>query len=209
MICRLTGRVEGAQDGAVVLSLGGIAYEALAPAQSIAELMGAVGAEVTLHTLQYMEGAPTGTHFTPRLVGFLTPADRDFFELFTRVKGISTRRALRAMCLPTWQLAGAIEAGDERLLTSLPEIGKRTAAQIIADLRGKLTAFLAPQATSAPFRELSHGQQLAVDILVQWGDRRVDAQRWVTAAVEADVKLSEPDEIVKAAYAQKARFQTR
>ncbi len=200
MICRLTGKVAAVGDDTVVLELGGVSYEVLVPASSLPELQRLAGNELTLFTIQYFEGNPAGANLIPRMVGFLTESDRAFFSLFTKVKGISNRRALRAMSVPAHLLAAAIEHGDTRLLTTLPEIGKKTAAQIITDLQGKTRPFLAPSATPVPIAEMTDAQRIAVDILVQWGDRRADAMRWVAAAVQADKKLSGPDEIVRAAY---------
>jgi Holliday junction DNA helicase RuvA len=200
VICRLTGRVASVTEDAVVLEQGGIAYEVQVPASAWPELQRLAGNDLTLFTLQYFEGNPAGANLIPRLLGFLTESDRAFFSLFTKVKGISNRRALRAMSVPAHQLAAAIERGDVRLLTSLPEIGKKTAAQIITDLQGKTQRFLAPSAAPIPIAEMTDAQRIAVDILVQWGDRRADAQRWVAAAVEADKTLAEPDAIVRAAY---------
>ncbi len=200
MICRLAGRLLEVRGEAAVLDVGGVGYEVLLPASSAAELAGQLGQELTLHTLQYLEGNPAGANLVPRLVGFLTAAEREFFQLFTRVKGISTRRALRAMCIPVAQLAAAIESGDGRVLTSLPEIGKKTAQQVIAELQGKCQAFLVAAAVAAPVPALTEAQRIALEILVQWGDRRAEAQRWIAAAVEADPSLTEPDAIVRAAY---------
>ncbi len=204
MICRLTGRVVGMHGDAVVLELGGVAYEVMVPAAALPDLTQRIGHELTLFTVQYFEGNPAGAHLIPRLVGFLSPVDREFFQLFTRVKGISTRRALRAMSVPTPQLLAAIERGDVRLLTSLPEIGKKTAAQIIADLRGELPD-LAATYGATPAAQFTDAQRLAIDILVKWGDRRADVQQWVAAAVERDPTLSEPDAIVRAAYRAKTQ----
>ena len=203
MICRLTGCIAEVTDDAVGIDLGNLAYEVMVPASAIPELQRRVGSELTLFTLQYFEGNPAGAHLIPRLVGFLTEADRGFFRLFTTVRGISHRRGLRAMGLPAHQLAAAIEHGDTRLLATLPEIGKKTAAQIVTDLRGKLGRFLEPSALPTPITELTDAQRTAVDILVQWGDRRADAQHWVALAVDADAQLALPDAIVRAAYRMK------
>ncbi len=205
MICRLSGRLAAVREDTAVLELGGVAYEVMVSAATTTVLQQLTGDEVTLFTLQYFEGNPAGTHLVPRLIGFLDEADRAFFNLFTRVKGISNRRALRAMALPTDQLAAAIKHGDVRLLTSLPEIGKKTAAQIVTELQGQMAPFLGPSATPRPVAELTDAQRIALDILVSWGDRRADAQRWIAAAVEADPTLSEPDALVRAAY----RFRDR
>lgn len=200
MICRLTGRVESVGDQHATVAVGGLCYEALVPASSLPDLQRLIGEDVTLFTIQYLEGTPTGTSMIPRLIGFLSETDRAFYSAFIKVKGVSMRKALRAMAVPAHQLANAIETGDDRLLISLPEIGKKTAQQIINDLRGKLDAFVAPSAAPMPVAELTDAQKVALDILVQWGDRRADAQRWITAAVETAPDLTTPEDIVRSAY---------
>jgi len=199
MICRLTGRLDAVGAESVVIEVGGLAYEVLVPAATLAELQELVGRDITLHTLHYFEGSPAGAHLVPRLIGFRSVTDRNFYTMFTRLRGISHRRALRAMTLPVPQLAAAIENGDVRLLSSLPEIGKKTAAQIVAELRGQLEPFVGT-VTPVPQVDLTDAQRVAVDILVRWGDRRADAERWVAAAVAAEPGLTEPQAIVRAAY---------
>jgi len=203
VICRLTGRVTAVSEEALVLEQGGVSYEILVPASAIPELHGRIDQELTVFTILYLEGNPAASHLIPRLIGFLTQADRDFFNIFTKVRGISMRKGLRAMSAPADQLAAAIEQGDVRLLTSLPEIGKKTAEHIISDLRGKLAAFQTPSTAPLPSTRLSDTQRIAVEILVQWGDRRADAEHWVAAAVDANPNLKKPEDIIRAAYAAK------
>lgn len=203
MICRLSGKLVGVSGTTALLEVGGVWYEVMVPAAALADLQRLIGNDVALFTLQYLEGNPAGANLVPRIVGFLSESDREFFNLFTKVKGISIRRALKAMSMPCHHIAAAIEHGDERLLTSLSEIGKKTAAQIVTELRGHMQRFLAPSAAPRPLAELTDAQRIAVDILVSWGDRRADAQRWVAVAVETDPQLSEPDAIVRGAYRAK------
>lgn len=205
MICRLTGRVEVQSEQAARVQIGPIGYEVLMSAHTLGELARVNGGEMTLTTLQYLEGNPAIGNLTPRLIGFLDDTEREFFHELIRVKGISMRRALRAMAVPVRQIAAAIENGDERTLTTLPEIGKKMAGQMVAELRGRLTKFLSGAAAPAAIRELSDGQLQALEILVSWGDRRADAQRWIAAAVEADAGMKTAEEIVRAAYKVKAR----
>jgi len=200
MICRVTGRILLVRDEAVVVESGDLAYEVLVPRSARADLQRLHGGAITLFTIQFIEGNPAMGHLAPRLVGFLSEVERDFYTELTKVKGLGMRKALRAMSVPAAQIAAAIEAGDTRALSGLPEIGTRTAAQVIAHLRGKVQRFLVAEVAPAPVAEMSAAQLVALDILVHWGDRRADAQRWVTAAVEADAGLTEPDQIVRAAY---------
>ncbi|MBN2446296.1 MAG: hypothetical protein JXO22_06210 [Phycisphaerae bacterium] len=200
MISQLTGRVVRVTEHTAIIEAGALAWEVLVPTTARHDLTRLIDNEVRMHTLLFIDGGLAGGALVPRLVGFLTETERDFFNLLTKVKGISTRKALRAMSIPCHEIAAAIERGDERLLTSLPEIGKRTAAQIVTELREQVAPFVAPGAVPRPAAELTDAQQVALTIICQWGDRRADAQQWVTAAVEADSSLSDPEDIVRAAY---------
>lgn len=153
-----------------------------------------------MFTIQYLDGNPAVGHLVPRLVGFLSEPERDFFNELVKVKGLGIRKALRTMSVPASQIALAIENGDERFLAGLPEIGKRTATHIVAHLRGKVRRFVTPTAAPTPVAEMTAAQKIALEILVSWGDRRANAQRWIAAAVDAQPDLSEPDEIVRVAY---------
>ncbi|MGD8454092.1 MAG: OB-fold domain-containing protein [Phycisphaerae bacterium] len=207
MIARITGQVAAVTDQAVLLNVGNLAYEVLVPRASLADLERLVGNEVTLFTIHYLEGSPAVGNLVPRLLGFVTPEDREFFGELAKVKGLGMRKVLRAMSLPPSQIAMAIENGDERFLASLPEIGKRTATQVVAQLRGKVQRFVTPSAAPLPVSELTSAQKIALEILVGWGDRRADAQRWIAAVVEAQPALAEPDEIVRAVYRLKQGVQ--
>lgn len=200
MICRISGRIERVGTDSAVIDVGPVSYEVLVPRSSIGDLQRLKGEPVSLFTMQYIDGAAVGGQMTPRMLGFLSQSDRDFFLEFIKVKNVGLRKALRAMSVPSGHIAGAIESGDESALSRLPEIGKRTAAQIIAQLRGKLERFLVSAPAPAPVAELNEAQRLALEMLVKWGERPGDAQRWLTQAGKKHPGLEEPDALVKAAY---------
>ncbi len=141
MITRIDGILEQAGEGAVHVRVGDVTYELLVPACDEAEWMSSVGSGVSLHTLHYLESQGQGASFWPRLIGFREPGDRDFFDLFTSVKGIGMRRALRSIAIPPARIAEAIVVRDTALLMSLPEIGKKTAETMVLELRDKVTSF--------------------------------------------------------------------
>jgi Holliday junction DNA helicase RuvA len=191
VITRLTGILEAVDDrSAAIAVMGGeLAYEVLVPAFLAERLKTQIGSAVTLTTFQYLESQGQGSSFIPRLVGFQTVAEREFFELFTTVKGIGNRRALRAMATDPAVIARAIMAKDAKALTKLPEIGKRMAETIIAELSGKVDTFL----STAEVKELDgavNGQASSEDpivdeailALVALGESRADAQAMVTRA---------------------------
>ena len=141
MITRIDGILEQAGEGTVHVRVGDVTYELLVPACDEAEWMSSVGSGVSLHTLHYLESQGQGASFWPRLIGFREPGDRDFFDLFTSVKGIGMRRALRSIAIPPARIAEAIVVRDTALLMSLPEIGKKTAETMVLELRDKVTSF--------------------------------------------------------------------
>jgi len=202
MIARITGVVADVFEDAVVIDRDGLGYEVLVPGHAIGELAAIRGQQVTLHTLEYYEGAAVGGNLTPRLVGFLHAEDRAFFQRFITVKGVGIRRALRALVEPAAHIASAIEAGDARALTRLPGIGKRAADQIIAELKGKVDAFaLTAAAARSPAKsDWTPAQRDALEVLVAWGERRSDAEQWLQRAAQLHPDIAQPDEWIRAAY---------
>ena len=141
MICRMTGHLAGLADDHVRLAVGALEYEVLIPEFVRRRLQGEVGREVTLHTIQYLEGNPAQGRLIPRLVGFQSEVEREFFELFCSVDGVGARKALRAMVRPVQDVAVLIEEQDADQLKALPGIGAATADRIIAKLRRKMSRF--------------------------------------------------------------------
>ncbi|MEY4827026.1 MAG: Holliday junction ATP-dependent helicase RuvA, partial [Planctomycetota bacterium] len=135
MIASIEGELLSAEDGVALLQVGALAYEVLVPAADVTALAGQRGATVRFVTLHYLEGQGQGSSFWPRLIGFRSAEDRDFFELFTTVKGIGNRKALRALQRPFAEVAAAIARRDEKALTGLPEIGKKMAETIVVELK--------------------------------------------------------------------------
>lgn len=197
MIAKIEGTLDSVSaDRALVKVAAGITLEVLLPAATAAQLVGSENQAVALFTLTFFESQGQGATMFPRLAGFTSADDRAFYNLFTTVKGIGQKRALRAMALPTGQLASAIEDRDLALLQSLPEVGKRTAETIVATLRGKLGHLTT--ATSAGMRGVAGtvdgaaGARVpagslareAVDVLVQLGEKRPEAARWIDQVLE-------------------------
>ena len=204
MIARITGRLEEVAEGSALIDAGaGLWYEVLVPACQLEPLRRRVGQEVVLHTLHYLEGDPARGAQQPRLVGFATEAERDFFRLFTTVKGIGIRRGLRALIRPVSEVAAAIAEKDAKFLVALPEVGKRTAEQIIAELAGRVDEF-AGEITPAAEAELPEAAAEAQAVLVQLGERRADAAALVQRVLAVAPELDTPEAIIQHVYRLKA-----
>ncbi len=143
MIARVRGILLGVEEDQALVENGGLTYGVhIGPA--VAEILvseGRVGEEITLYTLHYIEGGVGMGSLTPRLVGFLSRNEREFFGLLTSVQGLGVRKALRSMAISASDYARAIEMDDLATLRRLPEIGNKTAQKIVMELRGKVTAF--------------------------------------------------------------------
>jgi len=203
MIARLTGRLEQVSSAAVLLDVGGgVWYEVLVPAFDVERLSRRLGQEIALHTIHYVEGNPAHGVQTPRLIGFSSETDREFFRVFTTVKGIGVRRALRALARPVGEIAAAIQAKDSKFLVALPEIGRRTAEQVIAELHGKVETFAAQAPPARP--EMPEPAAEAVAVLVQLGERRADATALVQRVLAVAPELNSPQAIIQQAYKLKA-----
>jgi Holliday junction DNA helicase RuvA len=193
MIARIHGILEEIEGSTALIRLNeGVTYQVLVPAYTAARLGASIGQDVTLYTFHFIESQGQGMTMIPRLAGFLTPQDRRFYELFTTVKGIGNKRALRAMSLDTGRIAAAIADRDLAMLQSLPEVGRRTAETILATLSGKVDAFVSaaafagtPIKSGAP-TETSGGGAMAreaLEVLLQLGENRTQAVVWIDQAL--------------------------
>lgn len=203
MIARIAGRLEEVVEGtALVDTGGGLWYEVRVPACDVERLRRRVGQDIILHTIHYLEGDPSHGAVTPRLIGFGSEGDRDFFRLFTTVKGIGVRKALRAMVRPVAEVATAIQNKDTKLLVALPEIGRRTAETVIVELHGKVDAFAGEAAPGEV--ALPEAAEEALAVLVQLGERRADAMALIERVLTVAPELDSPEEIIQQAYKLKA-----
>ncbi|WEG17668.1 Holliday junction branch migration protein RuvA [Alkalihalophilus pseudofirmus] len=77
-----------------------------------------------------------------RLFGFESKSERALFEKLLNVSGIGPKGALAILASGQPEhVVRAIEEEDEAFLVKFPGVGKKTARQIILDLKGKLDEF--------------------------------------------------------------------
>lgn len=117
------------------------------------------------------------------LYGFLTQEERSLFVHLLAVSGIGPKGALAilAACRPQ-EVAVAVENEDEKYLTKFPGVGKKTARQMILDLKGKLSAYGPDGAVAAPGssgENFSLALQEAVEALKSLGYAEREIQKAV------------------------------
>lgn len=141
MITKITGLLNRVLEEEIRLQVGPLEYQVLVPEFVRRPLQGRVGQELALYTNEYLEGNPMQGRVVPRLIGFLSEAEQEFFDLFCTVDKVGVRKAIKALMRPVREIADAIQRQDAKWLTTLPGIGPATAEQIVATLRRKVTKF--------------------------------------------------------------------
>lgn len=128
----ITGRLTFISPGYVVLDVNGIGYQiALGNPYRYSSKM---EQSVTIYVQQIIR---EDAHL---LYGFETLAEKELFLRLLSVSGIGPKSGLAIMANEDHQgLIQAIEAGDVTYLTKFPGVGKKTAQQMVLDLKGKLT----------------------------------------------------------------------
>ncbi|HEV2233013.1 MAG TPA: Holliday junction branch migration protein RuvA [Terriglobia bacterium] len=211
LIAEITGEVlyERIQRTSLLLKVDSLCYEVFVPSGIASRLRLAPEGErhnpLTLYTIYYIDGAVGGGHLTPKLLGFLDPMDREFFEAFTTVPGVGFMRALKCLVRPMNEIALAIERGDTTFLEELPFIGAKTAERIVMELRGKMTKFAlarADQPLSIEKESISELKREALVVLEQLEYSRSDAQRMVDDIFTKHKNLKTTEEFVRKVFEQ-------
>jgi len=192
VISAITGRLTAVEDERAEISAAGGAmrFTVLIPASDTQHLRTMIGQDVTFHTILDLEGDPTRGGLSPRLIGFLRPEDKRFFDLFVTVKGIGPKKALRALSVPTAQIAHSIEAKDARSLAQLNGIGKRMAELIVAQLAGKMSDFALASAAAGVRPQV---EDEAILVCITLGLPRQDAERLLDRALASNPNLKTAD----------------
>jgi Holliday junction DNA helicase RuvA len=204
MITRISGTLERVELSAVEVAVGPVVHEVLVTELVRRSLQGRIGQPVVLHTLEYLEGNPTRGNLVPRLVGFLSEVEREFFELICEVDGVGVRKALRAIIRPVGEIAAAIEEQDAKALSGLPGIGGATAERMIAKLRRRMPKFALLVAREAPGEAGGAADVLVetFDVLRSLGHSEADARRLVDALRAEKKKPKDVQEALEAIYRQ-------
>ena len=179
MITFLHGKLVESLPTQVIVDVNGIGYEVLIPLSSFDKLP-QPGSEIKLLTqLIVREDAQI-------LYGFATAVERDLFRmLINNVSGIGPKTALNILSgMNAVAFRGAVANGDVKSLSQISGVGKKTAERIVVELRDKVGAAGALEASSAK-NSLSSDDQKTNDAtlaLMALGFKQMDAHDSVRAA---------------------------
>jgi Holliday junction DNA helicase RuvA len=201
VISKISGQIVRIAPDIATIRIDAFEYQILIPEFARRQLQSKVGEQVSLHTLQYLDGNPTQGRLIPRLVGFLSEIEREFFELFCSVDGVGAKKALRAMVRPVREVAEMIEEQDAKSLAALPGIGPATSERIIAKLRRKVPKFALMVAVESPVADVeSDLVKETFDILRTLGHSESEARRLLDAALATSQKFKDVDTLLHAVY---------
>jgi Holliday junction DNA helicase RuvA len=186
----------------LTLAVGAFEYEVLIPEFARRQLQEKLGREVSLHTIEYLEGNAMQGRLVPRLVGFLSPIEREFFEMFCEVDGVGVKKALRAMVRPVQEVATLIEEQDAKGLATLPGIGPATAERVIAKLRRRVPKFALLVARDLPPEAEIERDLLseAFEVLRALGHTEVESRKLLDGALDKKQKYKDVDALLHAIY---------
>ncbi|MEN2765870.1 Holliday junction branch migration protein RuvA [Ornithinibacillus xuwenensis] len=133
MISYLHGKLVSIQDEAIIVDVQGIGYEIICPNPYV--FQDSFNKDFHIHTYYHVR---EDAHI---LYGFKNDEQKYLFTRLLSVSGIGPKGALAILAgvnIP--EFVAAVEREDDKFLTSFPGVGKKTARQIILDLKGKLTS---------------------------------------------------------------------
>lgn len=205
MITKITGKLVTLSNEVATLSIPPMEYEILIAEFTRRHLQSQLKKDVVLHTIHYLDGNVTsGGRLTPRLVGFLNTAERDFFELFCSVDGVGVKKALRAMTQPVQDSAVMIEQQDAKGLSKLPGIGPATAERIIAKLRRKMPKFALLVRRDTPAGADADVKDGVVEdtfqALLALGHGESDARQLIELALASGGKFKDTETLIQEIY---------
>jgi Holliday junction DNA helicase RuvA len=195
MITFLHGKRLEALPTQVVVEVNGLGYEVLIPLSSYDKLPQPGQPLKLLTHLVVREDAHV-------LYGFMSTAERDLFRLLIHtVSGIGPKIALNVLSgISVTAFRGAVANQDIKLLSQISGVGKKTAERIVVELKDKIGAAGAWEASSAQ-RGLSPEDQKvndAVLALMALGFKQVEAHDTVRKALSALGAQASLEELVRA-----------
>ena len=138
--------------------VGGVGFEVMMPNDG--ETLFTIGEEAAIYTYMHVRENEIG------LYGFSSALEKKLFNVLIGVSGIGPKSAMQMLGVSSPQgIITAITTGDEKLLSSLPGIGKKTAARLILELGEKIAREfpLITQDAPAPVQKKTVQQPSAIE----------------------------------------------
>ncbi len=151
MIYCLTGTLihTDAMAYVAVVDCGGVGYKVNVTSNTLTKLPLAADKAPTVRLYTHMQVREDGID----LFGFYTTEEMETFKLLITVSGVGPKAAVSILSLMTPEkLSMAIASEDAKAIAKAPNVGPKTAARIILDLKDKIAKAF-PVTGSAPQTE--------------------------------------------------------
>ena len=136
MYAHIRGQLIYSSPAYAIVESNGVGFKILTPV-SLYTNLGSLGQEVFLFTSFVVR------ELSQTLFGFKTASERDLFELLLNVSGIGPKTALSLVGhLPFIDLVSAIRNSDDKTLSQVPGIGKKTAERLVLEVKDKIKEFV-------------------------------------------------------------------
>jgi Holliday junction DNA helicase RuvA len=197
MISQLTGTLVDRGKDTLVIETGGIGFEVYVTE----ELSGAF----SLHDRVHLFTRLIVREDAWSLYGFRTREERACFDLLQTVRGVGARVALAVLSrMAPQDFYRAVISSDERYLTSIPGVGKKTAARIILELRDKIGLGQKEEALAKSSKIARDAKEEALEALLALGYTWQEA-RDALANVSLDDPKADLETVLREALRRLAR----
>lgn len=205
MIAKLSGLLDSVGDTACILDVGGVGYQVFCSARTL-RAMPRPGEATRL----YIETHVREDHI--HLYGFLSEAERGWFNLLQTVQGVGAKVALGILsALSPDELFRAIASADKTTLNRCDGVGPKLAVRLITELKDKVGGIaLGPVAQGAAGEALAAGSETgpvadALSALVNLGYKRAEAFGAVTTAARSLGDKPNVQDLIRAGLKELAR----
>ncbi|MEK9971238.1 MAG: Holliday junction branch migration protein RuvA [Ferrovibrio sp.] len=205
MIAKLSGLLDSVAETFCILDVNGVGYQVFCSGRTLRNLP-RPGEAVRLH----IETHVREDHI--HLFGFLSEAERGWFNLLQTVQGVGAKVALAILsALAPDELFRAIAAADKTTLNRCDGVGPKLAVRLITELKDKVGGIaLGPVATAAaaeiaPAENANGPVADALSALVNLGYKRADAFGAVTTAARNLGDKANVQQLIPAALKELAR----
>ncbi len=195
MIDYINGKIVANKSTEIVLETNGIGY-AIKVSLNTAQKMPSEGQTATLKT--YLHVRETAI----QLFGFSDEEERELFLGLLGISGVGPKLAMAILSgLSVEEIQQAILRQDERVLSSISGVGKKTAQRLIVELRDKIRLpkkEITQEAGAMSPADFSNIENEAILALISLGYSKMQAER---AVIKAQKKgsFSRSDELIKKA----------
>lgn len=162
MIVSLEGRIEDINNNCVELVVAGLGYEVWIPTSVLVNV--SVGDNRKFYTYHMIR------EDDEKLFGFESRNDLEIFNLLISVNGVGPKAGLAILSTYNCdQICEAVLREDERLFASVSGIGKKGAAKIVLELKGKVSGIAKSVISDNVKTVVNNSQNDLIDAMVSLG----------------------------------------